>query len=169
MFASSRTSKGLQGRHVLGMMLAFFGVVFAVNGIFLYSALSTHTGVVAQEPYRKGLQYNQRISAAAKQDRLGWHEEVALAPGARGLTLKLARPDGAPVAGLKVAGMIGRPSTNQHDLSVSLRETSPGSYSAALEPLEAGAWIVSLEASEAKPGIGEEIVFRTRKRLWLKP
>ena len=48
----------LDGRHVLMMLFAFFGVIFAVNGYFLFSALSTHTGVVAVEPYRKGLAYN---------------------------------------------------------------------------------------------------------------
>ncbi len=52
----------LTGRHVLLIFLAFFGSIFAVNGWFLYSALSTHTGVVAVEPYRKGLAYNERIA-----------------------------------------------------------------------------------------------------------
>ena len=46
---------GLRGHHVLAGFLAFFGVVLAVNGAMIYSAISTHTGLVAIEPYRKGL------------------------------------------------------------------------------------------------------------------
>ena len=42
---------GLTGRHVLYTFIAFFGIIFAVNGVFLYSALKTNTGVVAIEPY----------------------------------------------------------------------------------------------------------------------
>ena len=53
----------ITGRHVLIGMLVFFGVILGVNGMFLYSALSTYTGVVSDEPYRKGLNYNERIEA----------------------------------------------------------------------------------------------------------
>jgi nitrogen fixation protein FixH len=70
----------LQGWHVLLYVLGFFAPIFAVNGYFLYSALSTHTGIVANEPYRKGLHYNDRIAADATQAELGWHGDVELAP-----------------------------------------------------------------------------------------
>ncbi|KAB2913361.1 MAG: FixH family protein [Hyphomicrobiaceae bacterium] len=159
-------SKGIQGRHVLLAMVVFFGIVFAVNGIFLYSALSTYTGVVAQEPYRKGLQYNQRIGEGAKQDALGWREDVRV--DRQGVTLRLVDRDGQPVTGLKVAGFIGRPSTNQQDIRVALREANAGIYSVQLETLQAGSWIVNLEAS---PFVADkdEVTYRTRKRIWLKP
>ena len=38
----------LGGRHVLAMLLAFFGVVFAVNGYFLFAALSTQSALASQ-------------------------------------------------------------------------------------------------------------------------
>ena len=41
--------------------------MFAVNGAMIYSALSTYSGVVATEPYRKGLHYNERILADERQ------------------------------------------------------------------------------------------------------
>ena len=40
---------------MLWAFLAFFGTVFAVNGAMIYAAVSTYTGLVANEPYRKGL------------------------------------------------------------------------------------------------------------------
>ena len=75
---------GLTGRHVLLAMLAFFGVIFAVNGAFLYFALGSHSGVVAVEPYRKGLAYNQAIAAAEAQERRGWRMELPYAAGPAG-------------------------------------------------------------------------------------
>ena len=67
-------SAGLTGRHVLAAMLVFFAVVFAVNAAMIYAALSTYSGVVADEPYRKGLHYNERIVADERQRQRNWRE-----------------------------------------------------------------------------------------------
>ena len=37
--------KGLTGRHVALMLAAFFGLMFAVNGVFVYFALGSFSGV----------------------------------------------------------------------------------------------------------------------------
>ena len=159
-------ARGLQGRHVLIAFLGFFGTVFAVNGVFLYAALSTHTGVVAQEPYRKGLNYNQRIAADERQEQLGWNAEATLTRES-GLSILLRDAAGAPVSGLFVGGVLGRPSTDQEDIKVVLAEVAPGHYKMASEALEPGAWLVSLEAHWLATGATEP-VYRMRKRLWLK-
>ncbi len=162
---SSHSPTGLQGKHVFMACLAFFGVIFAVNGVFLYSALSTYTGVVAQEPYRKGLQYNDRIAAGALQDQLGWNHDVAFARDR--LSVTLTNAEGKPVSGLRMTGTLGRPSTNQHDTVLKFSETQPGTYTVSLDDIEAGAWLAGFEAiwpySET-----HEPVYRARKRLWLK-
>ena len=62
-----RQQQGLRGRHVLWVFLGFFATVFVVNGAMIYSAVSTYSGLVANEPYRKGLHYNERIAAAERQ------------------------------------------------------------------------------------------------------
>ena len=128
---SAKRSEGLTGRHVLIGVLAFFGTVFLANGIFLYSALSTYTGVVSDEPYRKGLHYNKRIAAAERQESLGWSADARLAPD-EGLSLVLRDRNGRPVSGLFVSGVLGRPSTNQHDRNVTLTEVEPGRYVAPI-------------------------------------
>ena len=63
-----------------GVFLAFFAAVFVVNGAMIYSAVSTYTGLVANEPYRKGLHYNERIAADERQARLGWTDDAAGRP-----------------------------------------------------------------------------------------
>ncbi len=159
-------ARGLKGRHVLWAFLGFFGTVFLANGIFLYAALSTYSGVVAQEPYRKGLDYNDRIAAGARQDELGWRTEATLTRE-QGLSLVLRDKAGTPVSGLSFAGFLGRPSTNQRDLQVMLTEVEPGRYTMAFDNLEPGAWLISLEAKWPATGASEP-VYRLRERLWLK-
>ena len=86
-----RRQQGVGGRHVLMVVLGFFGVVFVVNGVMIYSALSTHTGLVANEPYRKGLHYNERIEADERQARLGWSDSIEIGRDGR-VTLLVAAP-----------------------------------------------------------------------------
>ena len=155
---------GLRGHHVLAGFLAFFGVVLAVNGAMIYSAISTHTGLVAIEPYRKGLYYNERIAAGERQDRLGWI--VALEVRLDGsVLLRLAETAGRPVRNLKISAVLGRPSTNRHDMALTLVEKEPGEYATLAPPLSEGSWLFAFEAAYGDFG---QPVFRARRRLWLK-
>jgi nitrogen fixation protein FixH len=163
---SVRTRPGLSGRHVLALFLTFFATVFAANGAMIYSALTTHTGLVANEPYRKGLHYNERIAADARQSRLGWVEALDARLDGR-VGLSLAEADGRPVRGLRIEGVLGRPSTNRHDRRLALAETAPGRYEAQAAALAEGNWVITLEASA---GMDQpEPIYRIRRRLWLKP
>lgn len=160
-------AQGLTGRHVLLALLGFFGFIFAVNGYFLSVALSTYSGVVSVEPYRKGLHYNDRIAAAERQGSLGWHDEIALAHDGSRLTFSLHGADGVPVTGLQVSASVGRPATMADDVSLALAETAPGQYEAALTLPEPGAYVAALEARRTNDPQDGEPVFRARKRLWV--
>ena len=158
--------QGLQGHHVAIIFAAFFAAVFLMNGAMIYSAVSTYSGLVANEPYRKGLHYNDRISAGERQIRLGWTDTVAATRDGR-VVVTLAAGNGEPVRGVHMSAQLGRPSTNRHDIRLELREATPGRYEAKAGPLDEGNWIIALEgrsdANTADPD------YRTRRRLWLKP
>jgi nitrogen fixation protein FixH len=162
---ATQNRQGLSGRHVLIGFLVFFGIIFLVNGTLIYAALSTHTGVVANEPYRKGLAYNQRIAADERQARLGWNETLELSQNGR-VTLLLMESDGRAVKGLKIKGILGRPATNRQDIKLALAETSPGHYEAQTFPMAQGSWLITVEA---RLDGNVEPIYRTRRRLWLKP
>mgnify|MGYP001167477088 CR=1 FL=1 len=159
-----QTDGALTGWHVLMIVVGFFGLIFAVNGYFLYKALSTHTGVVASEPYRRGLEYNRRIAASEQQAGLGWSENLTVEHAGR-VSLTLRREGGEPVRGLIVEGRMARPSTGQHDRLVRFVEQD-GSYVAEAGQLADGTWIVD---AAARTTPGQEPVYRLRKRIWLKP
>jgi nitrogen fixation protein FixH len=55
------------GRTVLFWFLGFFGVCIAVNGIFVYKAVSTFKGVVAEDAYQIGLHYNDILKEARER------------------------------------------------------------------------------------------------------
>lgn len=159
----------ITGRHVLYGMIAFFGVIFAVNGVFLYESLSTYTGVVSNEPYRKGLNYNERIEAEKEQETLGWMSDIALTGTGDGLDIVIKDHNGNPVGGLSFDGRLGRPATAEMDVVLDVKETSPGRYQAAFSTLEPGAWQVDLAARQLTSA-GDKIIWRARKRVrWQNP
>jgi nitrogen fixation protein FixH len=157
--------QGLRGAHVLAVFLGFFATVFVVNGALIYSAISTYSGLVANEPYRKGLHYNERITAEERQARLGWCDVLELSRDGH-VRMILTQADGRPVRGMRIAGVLGRPSTNRHDIALQFVEASPGQYEARTSSLPEGNWLISLDVREEASA---EPIYRTRRRMWLKP
>jgi nitrogen fixation protein FixH len=143
-------SAGLTGRHVLWAMIAFFGVIFAVNGIFLYVALSTWNGTDVDNAYIKGLAYNEVLAAARAQGDLGWSVAVESLEGrsddAR-LELRYVDAQGAAVAGLSVEVLFRHPVRRADDRVVGLSEGEDGLYGAAVSLPSAGEWDVHVVAS----------------------
>jgi nitrogen fixation protein FixH len=161
----ARRQQGLQGRHVAIIFFTFFGAIFAMNGAMIYSAFSTYSGIVSNEPYRKGLHYNDRIAADARQTRLGWNDAIAVGRDGH-VVVKLADRDGQPIAGARLDAQIGRPSTSRHDIKMDLGETAAGRYEAQVGTLGEGSWTISVDVKTADGDV--EPVYRARRRLWLK-
>jgi nitrogen fixation protein FixH len=155
---------GLRGRHVLLGLVAFFGLIFLVNGIFIYYALTTFGGGDTINPYLKGLDYNETIAEAARDAELGWQAQLGYAAGSGRLVVSLADKDGRPVSGLHFNGTIGRPITDREDLSASFNEAESGAY-AAMVRLAPGQWIVQLHSEElSRAG---DPVFRLKQRVFV--
>jgi nitrogen fixation protein FixH len=161
-------AKPLTGRTVLVAMLSFFAVIFAVNGVFLFLALSSNSGVVANEPYRKGLKYNERIAADERQVALGWTSEIALDAGNGRLVALLGDRDGKAISGLIATAIVGRAASDREDVAATLTETAPGRYETKIQIVNSGSYVANLEVSD--PSTADHVVvYRARRRLWLKP
>ena len=63
----SDRGRRLTGRGVLLWLFAFFGVTFAVNGAFIYFAVSTFPGVEVASSYKAGQEFEGEIAAGRAQ------------------------------------------------------------------------------------------------------
>ena len=70
--------RGLNGQIVLLSLLAFFGVIFFVNGIMIYMAISTLGGVETQSSYKAGQAFAADVEAAREQSERHWQVEEAV-------------------------------------------------------------------------------------------
>ena len=147
------------------LFVGFFGVVVMVNGIMLFFALDSWTGIETEEAYRKGLAYNEQIAAAEAQQQLGWSAELAVeqpAPGRAAIALELRDRAGGPVEGAEVTGQLLRPTLEGYDLTAPLTHSGPGTYSAELTLPLAGIWDLEIEVRHARG------TYRLTERLTLK-
>ncbi|MHA1523713.1 MAG: FixH family protein [Alphaproteobacteria bacterium] len=156
--------KKFEGRHVLFALLAFFGVTFVVNGIFLYYAVGTFNGFDTIDAYRKGVTYNERIALDVAQAALGWQPVARYDNGAQKLVVEVRDGQGRAITGLIIAGQMRRPVTDAQDRAIALRESTPGLYTVPV-PLDAGQWDFSGRISQSHAP--DQTAFRFKQRLWV--
>ncbi|MBI4725443.1 MAG: FixH family protein [Rhodomicrobium sp.] len=155
----------MNGRHVLFILLGFFGAVLAANGVFLYIALSTLPGEESGATYEAGLRYNATLAGARAQDRLHWSHKAEILPGSK-IAVTMRNAGGTPVAGLAIAGTLERPATDGGEQSLIFKEVDTGRYEAAVEGAQPGAWILAVTAQKPRPG-SEVAIYRVKERIWI--
>lgn len=138
------------GWHTLATLVGFFGVIFTVNGIMTYIALSTFSGIETPNAYQFGRDYNQTLEAAAAQQALGWQvgfDEV-FAPTPEGanarVTISVRDTNDMPLTGLSGALTFWRPVARGDDVEAQLVETAPGIYSTSAALSARGHWEMRL-------------------------
>lgn len=127
------------------LFVALFGVVLTANGIMLYFAMSSFTGLQTEGHYRKGLDYNRVLDAARAQEALGWTVSVsfeAAGDGGGKLVAQAAGRDGAPLTGARVTARLLRPTQSGYDMDVTLDPRGDGVYDADIDLPLAGQWEV---------------------------
>jgi nitrogen fixation protein FixH len=147
------------GRHMLLVVLLFFGTIIAVNIAMVVAATGTFPGLVVKNSYVASQNYNELLASARVQNAAGWQVELAAPDGV--IAFRLADRDGVARQRLHVTALAGRPSSTLEDRLIDLVE-GPGGYTAA-EALAPGLWDVDIEAKS-----GGELIFREQRRLHVK-
>ncbi|SDE01193.1 FixH family protein [Kordiimonas lacus] len=132
------------GRWIPWMIVGFFVVVAILDGIFVYMATSTHTGVVTKHAYEEGLRYNETVAAADAQAALGWQGDVRFGEADKLLEFSLLDANGESMDGASVRAELTRPTQAGMDFTVPMVQTEGGVYSASLDFPEPGLWDVRI-------------------------
>lgn len=122
---------------VIGMAL-----VVAVNGVLIYFATTTWSGLSVERAYEKGLAYNRAIALAARQQALGWTFSVRLASDGdmTQVMVDAVDRDGRPIDGLQIEATLERPVEAGKRPPVALQAQGDGHYVASLDRLRPGQW-----------------------------
>ncbi|MBC2884494.1 FixH family protein [Ochrobactrum sp. CM-21-5] len=143
MSLKSKTSGTFTGWHMLGIMLAFFGVIIVVNLVMAYNAVNSWSGLVVKNTYVASQEFNEKAQTGKEQAALQWQSKPAYENGV--FTWRLANHDGEAVVMTGGTVEFKRPVGDVHDTQVTLAVREPGVLTAPVE-LGEGAWIVEVNA-----------------------
>ncbi|MFQ5566647.1 MAG: FixH family protein [Paracoccaceae bacterium] len=133
----------MTGRRVLLIAVAAFAVIIAANLAMLLAATGTFPGLVVKNSYVASQGWDRKTDA---QRALGWRAAAWYGDGT--LRVTMTGRDGAPVTGLSVVAVVGRPASAREDVRLELAEGAHG-YAAPLV-LAPGMWRVTIAGTDAE-------------------
>lgn len=137
------TQKPLNGWWVFAAFATFFGVIIVVNTVFITQALKSHSGLVTEDAYKKGLSYNETLKQARSQPKM--QSEVRFKDGTVSWTFKT--PLGENIEGANVSAKFTRPVKDGNDFSASMLYEGEGIYTIKPEFPFKGIWNIQLSAA----------------------
>lgn len=154
----------LTGRGVLLWLFAFFGIIFAVNGAFIYFAVSTFPGLEVESSYKAGQEFESDVLAGKAQAERAWEVDAAVRPAGDDASVEVRFRDkaGVDLHGLDVRVRLIHAVDPDHDHSANLPEVASGTYRAVLPNVKDGMWDLTIEAYK-----GSERLFLSRNQLRL--
>jgi nitrogen fixation protein FixH len=154
-----RGERQFTGRHMLLVVLGFFGVIIAVNVGMALVATGTFPGVTVANSYVASQNYNRAVAETRSLADKG--RSVVLDAPAGVVTVRVLAADGSAVEGLDVVATAGRPSSQAEDRTLALAASAGGYRAGATLP--AGQWDIAIEASrDGAP------VIRERRRIFVE-
>jgi nitrogen fixation protein FixH len=155
----------LSGRSVLAILVAFFGVIVAVNVVFIVDAVTTFRGEDEQLPYLQGIEFNHTLQRRAEQAGLGWNATLSARRDASGrvrVQVGMRDRSGQPLEHLMLVTELRHPTDSAHDRKVVLTEMGNGTYEGSFADVSPGAWDVLIELASPK-----NVAFEAGRRTWL--
>ncbi|SCW35608.1 Nitrogen fixation protein FixH [Sphingobium faniae] len=128
------------GWHMAAILIAFFGVVIAVNMLMATLAVRSFGGTVVDNSYVASQKFNGWLEQAREQDRLGWRDDVALTQG-REIRIALSDAAQAPIQGATISATAQHPLGRAADMALTFHEGADGAYLSD-QTLPAGRWHV---------------------------
>ncbi|WP_322989744.1 FixH family protein [Hoeflea sp.] len=131
------------GKHMLAILVAFFGVIITVNLVMARFAITSWSGLVVPNTYVASQQFNGKAEEARAISALGY--EVDLGANADGLQITLTDRDGRVARADEVTASLRRPVGTHEDRELVFNANPEGIY-VADGRLAEGEWIAHVTA-----------------------
>ena len=152
--------KEFTGKHMLGTMVAFFGVIITVNLIMARFAVTTWSGLVVPNTYVASQEFNARAEEMRAIAALGY--QITLGSDADGLSIELTDANGKQAVADSMVAELRRPVGEDQDRQLVLTRDGDGIYRASGE-LPEGEWIATVTATR-----GEQTLYKRGQRFHVR-
>ena len=120
--------------------IAGFAVVIVVNGVMMWLAIASFSGLYSDHARDHGVTYNRVIAEQKARDSLGWKVATSWQPESQRLGVSLANADGSPLAGARVSVELVRPAEKHAPIDVDLTDLGDGRFGARIDLPMHGSW-----------------------------
>ncbi|AXV17997.1 cation transporter (plasmid) [Neorhizobium sp. SOG26] len=144
--ASLSNGKGFvfTGWHMIGVMVLFFGTIISVNVYMAYNAVTSWSGLVAQNTYVASQQFNGKAAEARALAASGVVGTLLI--DGSDIRFEISHPDDGLVAADELVLAFKRPVGEHQDFELDLVPVSQGVFTTQHEVLP-GEWIVDASAT----------------------
>lgn len=136
--------KVFTGKHMLAIMVAFFGVIITVNLVMARFAVTTWSGLVVPNTYVASQEFNGRAAQSRAIAALGYQAE--LSSNADGLSIVFTDDKGAAAFADSIFVQLRRPVGTDQDREMVLMRDPDGIFRAT-GSLAEGEWIATVTAT----------------------
>ena len=146
-------------------LVAFFGIVAAVNAVMITAAVTTFGGVETESSYKAGLAFAREMAASREQAARRWQVSARLSPGsdkATSVDISVRDAEGRAQAGLDATVRLVHPTDRRADRIAAVTERDAGVFRGTVSA-DPGQWDLVIELSRR----GER-VFRSKSRVTLR-
>ena len=153
--SETKSPREFTGRHMLVIMLAFFGTIVGVNIFMATMATTSWTGLVVKNTYVASQEFNEKLAASRAQAKLNWHVGLIYRDGQ--LIFDLADDQSQPIKMQSVEIALTRPIGIAQDRTLTL--LAQGEKFVVRDAIPSGVWNVVINANiEGYP----EFIYRAR-------
>ncbi len=117
-----------------------FVLVAAVNGLMMWLAIASFSGLYSDHARDHGVTYNRVIAEQKARDALGWKVATSWQPESQRLGILLTGADGSPLAGARVSVELVRPAEKHIPVDVDLADLGGGRFGARIDLPLRGSW-----------------------------
>lgn len=143
LIASRQSQRQLKGYHVAAIMVAFFGVIMAVNITMAVIASKSWTGLVVKNSYVASAGFNDAVATAKAISDAGWHARFTYEDGIFTTRFLNETADMAEVGNAVLS--IGRPAFEQADRTLEA-DVTDGVLVSKLD-LDPGLWTIEVRTN----------------------
>ena len=159
-----KKQRELTGKHVLLMLVVFFGVIIVTNVIFINAAVTSFRGEDVKGSYRQGLEYNETLETRKSEGQLGWsasYNVIKTGADHSRLIIAIKNDKKTPISGLTIDGKLRHPTDTKLDREIEFVESKAGQYN-VIDFIPEGRWQLRATASD------DQNEFSFQHSLWVK-
>lgn len=122
------------------LFVAGFVLVILVNGIMMWFAIGSFSGLYSDHARDRGLHYNQVMAEQRERDALAWTIETSWQADSHRLGLTVKDAGGKPLAGAAVAIELIRPAERRVPIEVAMEPLGDGRFAGTVALPARGNW-----------------------------